>query len=135
MMPKGPVPTSALVPRPKQRTTLILPFATSISCNTLTSNGICAHALFSAPTIQKASILDYCIDASTYSYAQLLWFQSNELQRLKVCFDRDIFHIEEWATYVFTRSRSTNYIHKARVATDNFIPSRSINYIHIVWTI
>ena len=86
-MPKRAVPTSARSPRPKRSLALVSPHASSTSCIPPITNGIRAQALFPTPPPQKSSILDNRIDASIYSQAQLLWFQSHDTQSFKTCFD------------------------------------------------
>ena len=86
-MPKRPVPTIPRTPRPKRRSTFVSPHASSIRCTTLRTNSVHAQALFPVPSQVTASILDNRIDASSYSFAQLSWFQSNDILRFKSCLD------------------------------------------------
>ena len=86
-MPKRPAPTSARLPRPKRRSTLVSPHTSSIRCTTPRTNGVRAQELFPVPSPLKASILDNRIDASPYSFTQLSWFQLNDMLRFKACFD------------------------------------------------
>ena len=86
-MPKRLVPSCGRSPRPSCCSRFISPPSGSSKRTAPISSVDCAEALFHEPSHKKASILDNHIDASIYSLAQLLWFQSHDMQRFNACFD------------------------------------------------
>ena len=86
-MSKRPYSSGARTPRRTRRSRLVSPLASSTGCLTPTPNVECVQDLFSVPIVTKYEILDNHIDASMYSYAQLLWLQLHDTHRYKTCLD------------------------------------------------